>query len=246
MKSIRTLAILAAVCALALVSSGAWAQPEWTEETKITFSTPVQVPGMVLPPGTYTFRLANPDSGRNIVEIFDAPGRRLITSKVVIPKQRLEPTGDLFLELAESSDGAPSALVSYFYPGKTSGHEFVYGKDEARSLAARTRHDILAGDLDARDKGSWKEGSVTRVKPDGTQETGTCDHSARTLPAPPPPSRGPRLGPRTFAKPARGSRLPAPAKGAPCCVARRARRPRNSSAPSSSSSSEVRWWPRWS
>lgn len=30
------------------------------QETRITFSSPVQVPGMVLAPGTYTFKLVDP------------------------------------------------------------------------------------------------------------------------------------------------------------------------------------------
>jgi hypothetical protein len=171
MKSTRILAAPAAVFALgALLCSEASAQPEWIEETKVNFSTAVQVPGTVLPPGTYTFRLANPEGGRNVVHIFDETGQRLVTTVVTIPKQRLEPTGDLFLELAESADGAPPALKAYFYPGKTIGHEFVYGKDEARRLATRTRQEILAGDLDAKDKQSWKQGTVTRVKPDGTKQ----------------------------------------------------------------------------
>jgi hypothetical protein len=163
MKSIRT---LAAVCALgALLCSTTSAQPEWTEETKVTFSTPVQVPGMVLPPGTYVFKLANPEGGRNVVQIFDEAGQRVITTQVVIPKQRLEPTGELFLELAESTDGAPPALKAYFYPGKTIGHEFVYSRDEAQRIADRSRQEMLSGNLDANDKESWKKGTVTRVKP---------------------------------------------------------------------------------
>jgi hypothetical protein len=153
----------------ALLCAPVSAQPEWTEETKITFSTPVQIPGMTLPPGTYTFRLANPEAGRNIVQIFDATGQRLITTKAVIAKQRTRPTGDLFLELAESGDGAPPALKSWFYPGKLTGHEFVYSKDEAQRIADRSRQDVLSGDLDAKDKESWQKGSVTRLKPGSKQ-----------------------------------------------------------------------------
>jgi hypothetical protein len=43
---------------------------EWNKETKIEFSTPVEVPGRVLDAGKYVFKLADNDSDRNIVEIF--------------------------------------------------------------------------------------------------------------------------------------------------------------------------------
>jgi hypothetical protein len=167
MKQVQALAAIGLLGAL--VCPPVSAQPEWTEETKITFSTPVQIPGMTLPPGTYTFRLANPEAGRNVLQIFDATGQRLITTKVVIPKQRTQPTGDLFLELAEFGQGGPPALMSWFYPGKVLGHEFVYSRDEAQRIADRSRQDVLSGDLDAKDKESWQKGSVTRVKPGARQ-----------------------------------------------------------------------------
>ena len=163
MKSILAPAAIGLLSAL--LCAPVSAQPEWTEETKITFSTPVQIPGMILPPGTYTFRLANPESGRNVVQIFDANDQHLIASKVVIAKQRTEPTGELFLELAESGDGPPPALKAWFYPGKLIGHEFVYSKDEAQRIADRSGQDVLSGDLDAKEKASWQKGTVKRVKP---------------------------------------------------------------------------------
>src|SRR3954470_1612004 len=42
---------------------------EWDKTTKVTFSEPVQVPGKVLPAGTYVFRLHDSTSNRHIVQI---------------------------------------------------------------------------------------------------------------------------------------------------------------------------------
>ena len=42
---------------------------EWTKLTYFTFSAPVEVPGMVLPAGSYKFELADPDSTRRVVRI---------------------------------------------------------------------------------------------------------------------------------------------------------------------------------
>ena len=51
-------------CALAIatmfMATGARAD-EYTKQTFLTFSGPVQVPGMTLPAGTYMFKLANPE-----------------------------------------------------------------------------------------------------------------------------------------------------------------------------------------
>jgi hypothetical protein len=45
---------------------------EFDQATTITFSEPIQIPGQVLPAGTYLFKLADGDSNQNIVQIFNA------------------------------------------------------------------------------------------------------------------------------------------------------------------------------
>ena len=42
---------------------------EWNQKTVFTFSGPVEIPGQVLQPGTYVFKLADSASDRNIVEV---------------------------------------------------------------------------------------------------------------------------------------------------------------------------------
>ncbi len=51
---------------------------EWNKETVLEFSGPVEVPGKVLTPGKYVFKIADSESDRNIVQIFseDANGAR--------------------------------------------------------------------------------------------------------------------------------------------------------------------------
>jgi len=43
---------------------------EWDQKTVFTFSGPVEIPGQVLPAGTYVFKLADSPSDRNIVQVF--------------------------------------------------------------------------------------------------------------------------------------------------------------------------------
>ena len=52
---------------------GAWpasAQPS-DRSTTITFSAPVALPGVTLPAGSYLFKLADSQTNRNIVQVFD-------------------------------------------------------------------------------------------------------------------------------------------------------------------------------
>jgi hypothetical protein len=99
---------------------------EWNKETTLTFSAPVEVPGRVLPAGKYVFKLADSDSDRNIVQIFNADQTRLITTILGIPDYRLEPTGKTDVTFEERSAGAPEAIHSWFYPGDNAGVDFIY------------------------------------------------------------------------------------------------------------------------
>ena len=60
---------------------------EWNKETKLEFSAPVEVPGKVLIPGKYVFKLADGESNRNIVEIFseDANGNQKLVTTMWVP-----------------------------------------------------------------------------------------------------------------------------------------------------------------
>jgi hypothetical protein len=99
---------------------------EGDQLTKITFSESVQVPGQILPPGTYEFILAKSDSNRDMVQIFNADGTKLVTSIQTIPRERRRETDGTSITLAERSGGQPEALVAWFYPGMETGHEFIY------------------------------------------------------------------------------------------------------------------------
>jgi hypothetical protein len=102
----------------------------------------VEVPKMVLPAGTYWFTLADSDSDRNIVEIWDANRMHLITTILAIPDYRLKPKGHTVIHFDERPAGSPEAINSWFYPGAGYGEEFVYPKTRAVQLA-NDRTDFL-------------------------------------------------------------------------------------------------------
>jgi hypothetical protein len=117
---------------------------EADQSTTITFSAPIQVPGQVLPAGTYLFKLVNRDSDLNTVQIFNSDRTVLYATFETIPTQRAEPTGDTVVALAEQGGGQPVALMKWFYPGNEIGHEFVYPKEKEKELAQDKQQTIVA------------------------------------------------------------------------------------------------------
>src|ERR1700688_4542828 len=74
---------------------------QWNQATKLTFSEPVEVPGQVLLAGTYWFTLADSDSDRNIVQIWNADRTQLVTTILAIPDYRHQPKGKTVINFEE-------------------------------------------------------------------------------------------------------------------------------------------------
>jgi len=117
---------------------------DWDQATKFTFSQPVQIPGRVLPAGTYFFKLAD-SNDRHIVQIF-GENRDLVATVFSIPRQRQGNGGDVAITLADRGAAQPEAVVAWFYVGETEGHEFLYPKQVNRELAMDRQATFMAGD----------------------------------------------------------------------------------------------------
>jgi len=92
MKSIGFV-ILTTLCLMAALVVPKARADEWDKKTKVTFNEAVQVPGVTLPGGTYIFKLADSDSQRTIVEIFNEDETRLITTILAIPDYHIQTPG---------------------------------------------------------------------------------------------------------------------------------------------------------
>jgi hypothetical protein len=118
---------------------------EMDQATKMTFSAPVQIPGKVLPAGSYLFKLADTEPNLNVVRIFNADGTKLYGTVQTIPAERLEPSGDTAVKLAEQGSGKPDALLTWFYPGSLMGNEFVYPRGQEKELARDSQRTLMVG-----------------------------------------------------------------------------------------------------
>jgi hypothetical protein len=97
-------------------------------KTVITISQPISVEGTVLPAGTYVLKLLDTFSSRDIVSIFNGDETQLIKTVLAIHADRLRPSGEPEFSFYDSEDGKPAALHTWFYPGESSGFEFVQGR----------------------------------------------------------------------------------------------------------------------
>ena len=98
---------------------------ESDKKTIVTVNEPIQVPGKVLPAGTYVFKLLD-SNNRTLVAIYDVDEMHLITTVQGISDVRTETPDKAILQLEERPSGQPQALKAWFYPGDNTGVEFVY------------------------------------------------------------------------------------------------------------------------
>jgi hypothetical protein len=150
MNPLRVLLSIFAVLLLGVTLLPGAQADTWDKKTVVTFSQSVEVPGKILPAGSYTFKLLDSPSDRHIVQIFDADGTHLITTILAINNYRLQPTGDTVMMFSERPADSPDALRAWFYPGDNFGQEFVYPKHRAFELAQRIKANVpaVAADVD--------------------------------------------------------------------------------------------------
>ena len=143
-KTLATLFCLVALCAFVVPTATA---DDWNRKTVITFSGPVEVPGVGqhnLPAGTYVFKIFNSQSDRHIVQIFNQDETQVLTTILAIPNYRLHATDKTVITFRERPAGEPEALRAWFYPGREWGEEFVYAKSRAIELAKEINEPVLA------------------------------------------------------------------------------------------------------
>jgi hypothetical protein len=168
-KMLASALCLFVLCALVVPVAMA---DDWNRETVITFSGPVEVPGVgaqTLPAGAYVFKIFDSMSDRHIVQVFSKDKTHLFTTILAIPNYRLKATDKTVITFRERPAGQPEALRAWFYPGRQWGEEFVYAKPRAVELARETNEPVLATpiELAAAPVEALKTAPVEAVDPKG-------------------------------------------------------------------------------
>ena len=142
MKTQRKLMILATVVAFLTTLPVVRASDE-DQATKLTFDKAVQVPGRVLPAGTYWFVLSAANTAPYVVHIFNSDRSALYATILTINVERSDPTDKTAITFADKGSMQPENLVAWFYPGDSTGHEFVYSNSEEKELAQLKQHTVI-------------------------------------------------------------------------------------------------------
>src|SRR5829696_3591422 len=106
----RRLRITCSAAVLALGLATAAHADEWNKLTLLTFSGPVDMPGVTLPAGTYRFELADPSSGRRVIKVADKDNTKSYGIFLSVANQRMEPADKPIVMFQEAPAGAPQAV----------------------------------------------------------------------------------------------------------------------------------------
>ena len=151
MNTQRKLMILATVLAFLTTLPLARAS-EQDQATKLTFNKAVQIPGRVLPAGTYWFVLKETNTAPNVVQVFNADRSTLYATILTVNAERSNPADKTTITFADRGSMQPENIVTWFYPGFSTGHEFVYSKSEEKELAQVKQRTVIAAEQNQNQK----------------------------------------------------------------------------------------------
>lgn len=142
MKLHKSYIVVGMIIAFALFLEIAAHADDVLQATEITFNQPVQIPGQILPAGTYLFKQAN-DDNLDLVQVFSSDRSHLYATLQTTPTESGQVRDDTAVTLAEQGAGNPDVLLKWFYPGEETGHEFVYSKQLEKEIARERQQTVV-------------------------------------------------------------------------------------------------------
>jgi hypothetical protein len=97
---------------------------EWDRKTVVTLGEPMDVQGTVLLPGTYVMKLADSDSDRHIVTVWNADETRIFATVLTTAAYRVKTTDDTKFTFYENTPGSPAVLRTWYFAGSEDGEQF--------------------------------------------------------------------------------------------------------------------------
>src|SRR5579863_3507043 len=110
---------------VACVSAPLKADSLLASKAVVTFDHPVEVPGKVLPAGSYVFKSLD---NNEMVQVFSSDEKQLFATVMVVPEDRPAQDVDIdcFVQLMKTRADAPQEVEGFFLPGRVTGFQFVY------------------------------------------------------------------------------------------------------------------------
>jgi len=106
------------------------------KSTTISIQTPTQVPGSVLPAGTYMFKNSGSQSGWNIVQIYNNDGSSLVTTVLTYPNPKVAANGQTVIIYPANGAGSIPAMEGVVLAGDSTVEQFAYPKTMADQIGA--------------------------------------------------------------------------------------------------------------
>lgn len=175
MKNVKTFLLIGCLAYLGVCLAPKAKAGEWDRKTVLTFSQPVEIPGIVLPAGTYVFNFLGSTADRNLIEVFSPDEQKLYATIEAIPDYRAEATGETSIVFEERKASAPHAIKEWFYPDRMFGHVFVYPGTGTLELGKSDESGSATNPVESAGLQST-EAQSTKNEPDATTE-----HSEQTM-----------------------------------------------------------------
>jgi hypothetical protein len=143
-------------------SSQNYAGFEWNKKSTLVTEKPVEFPGVVLAPGTYTVRLKEAGERRSTVEILNQDESQVMATILAVPDHRTRPEDGSEFTFHQVQRDGPQPVQSWFYAGDLVGLEFVYAKIRAREIAKDSDAHVMASN-------GMKDAVIVAVTPNGKE-----------------------------------------------------------------------------
>jgi hypothetical protein len=123
---------------------------EATRQTPFSTNEPLEVPGRILEPGNYVFKLIETEAQRNVLQVFETvqlwtgDEHHLLSTLLTMPNYDAPTTDKTVFAFFERGPKQPKALRIWFSPGRNYGHEFAYPRGQAVELAKSIGRGVLS------------------------------------------------------------------------------------------------------
>jgi predicted component of type VI protein secretion system len=185
------------------------------EQSTFTLTEPLEVGATVLQPGDYQIKVVLLQGNRNMLQVSNADGTKLITTLLSIP----HPEGPGAVQIPASryiyypaGAGHIKTLRTWFAantPG-LGGHDIVYTKQRALELAALVNEPVVATPVEVKEA-DYATAPLVVVTP----QKEVKPYEVATAPKPPVPEAAPAQPAAAVEKPVHHKRLPKTASDVP-------------------------------
>lgn len=132
----KKMAVLLAMATILVLAGSLPAAQADTNGKKITleFKSATQIPGQVLPPGSYVFEAAGTQAGWNVVKIYNQDGSSQITTLLAYQNPQLKNTGEPILFYSRHAGIPYPVMEGWFFEGDSAAQQWAYSDKMALKI----------------------------------------------------------------------------------------------------------------